>query len=126
VLAGHVGHALRPGHRARERLLDQNRLAGRQRGPGDRGVLPVRRRDVDDVHLGVRDELLVAAVRPDAARRAGRRVLGRERLGARERARPDGDELAALDHRQVPGDAVGDPPRAGDSPAQRHAPDPSA
>ncbi len=72
----------------------------------------VRRRDVDDVDLGVGDEVGVRAVRPA--------MLGpvRELLRRRDRARPDGDDLLARVAAQGTGEPLGDPAGAQHAPPQ--------
>ena len=72
----------------------------------------VRRRDVDDVDLGVGDEVGVRAVRAADADPV------RELLRRRDRARPDGDDLLAGVAAQRAGEPLGDPPGAQHPPPQ--------
>src|SRR5579883_3497278 len=70
----------RLGRGHRQRLLAHDVLAGRERGPGRGIVEHVRGGDVHDVHLGIRDQAPVVAVRPGNAER--RRLAFRGGLAA--------------------------------------------
>ena len=88
VLAGQPDHLLGVGRVERERLLAEHVLAGLEAQPGVVEVEGVRRRDVDDVDVRVRHQLLVGAVRRartprrTPARRPGRCSRRREPTAA--------------------------------------------
>ena len=111
VAPGGLDDVGRAGHRGGEGLLHQHRLAGVQRGDGDRVVLRVRRRDVERVDLVVAHDLRVRPVR------AVDPVLVRERLGPVERAAGHGHGPGAWRVREVLHHAGGDPSRPDDAPA---------
>ena len=69
-----------------DRLLDEHVLAGRDGEQRVRQVQVVRRRDVDDVDLGVGDERLVGGVR--RGRRPNASAARRAALGGRATRRP--------------------------------------
>src|SRR5262249_17994609 len=98
-----------------ERFLAQH---GLPRGKGEQAVLAmerVRSRDVDDVHPGVRHELLVAAVGPWCAQGES------EGLGATAVARSHRDELRVAEPVKPVRELPGHPPRAEDAPADARA-----
>ncbi len=97
-----------------ERLLDQHRLAGVQGEERRVPVLRVRGRDVHDVDPGVRDELVVGAVRGRCTQAVGQRpgpaqVTRGDRVN---RAAPGGGDVRADRGRDTPGaeDAPADLP----------------
>ena len=97
-----------------DRLLDEHVLARLDREQRVRQVQVVRRRDVDDVDLGVGDERLVGAVgrrRPRTRRPRGARP---RRCATRRPARPGGCCRAGRST-----NLSGDPPGAEHPPAQR-------
>ena len=79
-----VEQLLRLGGRHRERLVGDDVLALRDRRSVDRIVQVVRRRIVDDLHVGIVEQRLVAAVRLARAERV-RLLLGRRLAAARDR-----------------------------------------
>ena len=109
-----LDHAPRVRHGQRQRLFTEHVPAGARRREGLFGVLRVRRRDVDDVDLGVPQQLRVPGVRPLGA------VLLRERLGAppvtadRRDQRPLAAERLDRRRRRAAGEAAG----PDDSPSQ--------
>lgn len=103
-----------------EWLLDQDVLAVREREGRGREVMTVRRRDVDDVDLGVGGELLIRSVSPGDA--VGRRELLR-------RLEPTGADGAdgAAGRVQIGGEGVRDATGGQDSPSKSgHVPSLSA
>jgi hypothetical protein len=95
-----------------ERLLDQECLARPQPGHRHGVVLGMRGRDVEDVDVGVGDELGVGAVGALQSVPPGEvgRAVGRP--GA------DGEGLRAVDHREVLHDVLGDAAGPDDAPAE--------
>jgi hypothetical protein len=82
------GHLLGLGHGVRQRLLAQHVLAGGECGEGDLVVGVARGADVDDVDLGVLDEVLPAGGaggEPVLLRGVGDRGLGAARDGVQHR-----------------------------------------
>ncbi len=96
-----------------EDLLDEHRLPGAQRQECGVVVLGVGGRHVDDVDVGIGDQVGVAAVRARSIEAAG------ERGGAVGVARADGVHGAAVGTGQVGAEGRRDRTRAEDAPAQR-------
>ena len=97
----------------RERLLHQHVLARLERKQGVPVVEVVRRGDVDDVDLGIGDEIGVRAVGPPDPDPPG------ELLRRRHRPRPGRDHLLAGVAAQGTGELLRDPAGAQHTPAQR-------
>ncbi len=96
-----------------QRLLAEHGLAGVEAHQHVVTVHRVRRRDVDDVDVGVRDELLVAAVR------AGHAVFVREALRGLQLPRPDSGEFSARRTAKVGGEGRGDVAGGQQAPSDR-------
>jgi hypothetical protein len=97
----------------RERLLDENVLAGVERQQAVRQVTWMGRRDVDRVDLWIGDEILIRAVRPW------------DTEPSRERGRPgaaagtDRSNLLACLRLNGVDESFGDPPGTDHAPAER-------
>jgi hypothetical protein len=109
--AGERDHLRRAGRRGGERLLHQQRLAGPERSQREGVVLGMRCRDVEDVDLGVGEDLGVGPVRPLDA------VAGREGSRAVGGSGGHGRHPGALDQGEVADHRLGDAPRSHDAPA---------
>ena len=86
-----------------QRLLAHHVLAGLDGHPGVLEVQGVRGGDVDDLDVGVGDQVGVRRVRPGAGC-----VLGHERLGRLAAARSDRHQPRRGDQREVGGHGAGD------------------
>jgi hypothetical protein len=115
-----VERGLDRGRVARERLLDEDVLPRLERAGRPFDVERARERDVDGVHVGVREELVVAPVR---ARDPSLRCV---RLGASAIAARDGDDLRLLPAPCAVHDRAGDPGGREEAEPERHGADASA
>ena len=95
----------------REGLLDEHVLAGLERQQGVGGVHRMGRGDVDDVDVGIGDEVLVRAVG------AGDVEVGGERLGGLAAARSHGGDVEPRGA-EVGGERPCDAPGTEDAPAR--------
>ena len=107
-----VGELLRLGRVQGDRLLDEDVLARLQREARVRAVPVVRRGDVDDVDLGVGDQVLVRPVGVPDPEPPGEGLRGAERPAA------DGDDLLGGQPLQRGDEPFRDPARADHAPAQ--------
>ncbi len=97
-----------------ERLLEQDRFALFEGGPGECGVRVVGGGDVDELDLVGLDE-------PGDVEGLGDGVGGGERLGALGAAAGDGDQFGLLAEREVRGDGLAHPAGADHADAKRSA-----
>ena len=95
-------------------LLAEHRLAGVEAEQGVLEVPAVGAGHVDHVDVGVGGQRGVVAV----GARVGRAVLGEERAGPLDVARPGGDDLVVGQQREVAGEAARDASGGEDPPAQ--------
>ena len=98
VLAGQPHHLLRVAGVEGQRLLAHHVLAGLDRHPGVLEVQGVGGGDVDDLDVGVGDQVGVRRVGAGTGR-----VLGHEGLGRLQAARADGDQARGRDQGEVGG-----------------------
>jgi len=90
VIVRRRGHGRRLGAVQRKRFFAEDVLARPRRANGPFGMKGVRQTNINRLHLAIREQRLVGAVRPRHAEFAG------ETIGRRLRPAADGRQLTAL------------------------------